>query len=222
MSENTTIVARASDPEKAGLEKNATQYRKDGAYDQTTTAPHSQHSQHSLSLSLGYYAVGELSIGRRENALYAYRLLNSIEKDETRWKLGRAFCALELNLIDEAQIALEAIQKKTEQIKTLDELEQQKLLERCLLRLEYMQKQQKVAQGATSQGATPEGAKQNTRQAPAQDPLAQDTLAKTSRSPSSKSSGKSSGKGSGKNSGERDDASKVIPFPSTKSDTKVH
>ena len=95
-----------------------TQHDPSKGYSGEATAEHSashpnhnpHHNPHSLSLSLGYYAVGELSIGRRENALYAYRLLNEIEKNEMRWKLGRAFCALEL--------------------------------ERCLLRLEYMQKQQ--------------------------------------------------------------------------------
>ncbi len=125
-----------------------TQHDPSKGYSGEATAEHSashpnhnpHHNPHSLSLSLGYYAVGELSIGRRENALYAYRLLNEIEKNEMRWRLGRAFCALELNFLDEARSVLENMQPNEKQQDNDEEL--QKLLERCLLRLEYMQKQQ--------------------------------------------------------------------------------
>ena len=161
MSDNTNLVAKSnagnSSSEKLSLAEKMQQapravvYSADNvannahANTQDNTLANTQDntlaSASSINLALGYYAVGELSIGRPENALYAYRLLNELEKNEMRWQLGKAFCALELNLLAEAQEALDYIQKIAPQN---SEPEQQKLLERCTLRLEYMQKRQKI------------------------------------------------------------------------------
>ncbi len=91
--------------------------------------------------ALGHYAVGEVSIGRIENAMQAYRLLTVLEENETRWKLGKAFCALELNSLDEAREALESVSIadiNKEQAKLSG---QQKLFQRCQLLLQSMQTQ---------------------------------------------------------------------------------
>ena len=190
MSDNTNLVAKANhDSSREKLSKSsemqqtqrvqeraqtpeAVDYSADNAHDNAHDSAHD--SARSINLALGYYAVGELSIGRAENALFAYRLLNELEKNEMRWQLGKAFCALELNLIGEAQETLAHIQKTNSQN---IELEQQKLLERCTLRLEYMQKRQerspdrnpeqqssskqkssgKVTQGKVTQGKETQG-----------------------------------------------------------------
>ena len=87
--------------------------------------------------ALGHYAIGELSVGRSQNALYAYRLLEALEPFETRWKLGRAFCALNLRWLAEAQKILDAI---AENDPPLTDPGQATLLRQCQERLVYLQR----------------------------------------------------------------------------------
>ena len=87
--------------------------------------------------ALGHYAIGELSVGRSQNALYAYRLLDALEPFETRWKLGRAFCALNLRWLAEAQKILDAI---AENDPPLTGAGQATLLRQCQERLVYLQR----------------------------------------------------------------------------------
>ena len=88
--------------------------------------------------ALGHYAIGELSVGHTHNALYAYRLLNALEPLEARWKLGRAFCALNLREIAEAQSILDAVSQDAAFLTGAGE---EKLLRQCRERLACLQRQ---------------------------------------------------------------------------------
>ncbi len=110
-----------------------------GSADLVVSAPaESSQAQQNERLwhALGYYAVGELSVGHTQNALYAYRLLNALEPFEERWKLGRAFCALTLSLLDESQKTLAAFSESPR----LADPSQEKLLRQCRERLAYLQR----------------------------------------------------------------------------------
>ncbi len=96
------------------------------------------HSNNNLWRALGYYALGELSVGHTENALYAYRLLNALEPFEVRWKLGKAFCALNLREIAEAQSILDAVSQDAAFLTSAGE---EKLLRQCRERLACLQRQ---------------------------------------------------------------------------------
>ena len=107
--------------------------------DTRTSLQAQQTPKDRLWSALGHYAIGELSVGRTHNALCAYRLLDALEPFEARWKLGRAFCTLNLNLVSEAQESLEVfLQKSPPSISA----RQQKLLRQCQERLAYQQRQQ--------------------------------------------------------------------------------
>ena len=97
--------------------------------------------------ALGHYAIGELSVGRSQNALYAYRLLDALEPFETRWKLGRAFCALNLRWLAEAQKILDAIAENDPPLTGagftdpgFTDSGQATLLRQCQERLVYLQR----------------------------------------------------------------------------------
>ena len=95
--------------------------------------------------ALGHYAIGELSVGRTQNALYAYRLLNALEPFEARWTLGKAFCALNLRWTGEAQKALDSVSTTSR----LTSPAQENLLRQCQERLAYLQRQKSTASVAT-------------------------------------------------------------------------
>ena len=95
--------------------------------------------------ALGHYAIGELSVGRTQNALYAYRLLNTLEPLEARWTLGRAFCALNLRWTGEAQKALDSLSTTSR----LTSPAQENLLRQCQERLAYLQRQKPTTSVAT-------------------------------------------------------------------------
>ena len=120
-------------------------------------AQQSDNATKNIWRALGHYAVGELSVGRTHNALYAYRLLSALEPSDERWKLGRAFCALNLREITEAEKALASVSDGSG---VTSEVGQEKLLRQCQQRLGYLQ-QQKSAMLKSSQ---PQDKKQGRKQ----------------------------------------------------------
>ncbi len=129
-----TDIADTADSLDAKSPSKPKDYPQDYPQDDPKNYPNSR-PKPPLWHTLGHYALGELSVGHTRNALYAYRLLVALEPSETRWQLGRAFCALNLRALDEAQETLESVSDAP--FASL----QENLLHQCRERLAYLQQQ---------------------------------------------------------------------------------
>ncbi len=121
-------------------------------------AQQSDNANKNIWRALGHYAVGELSVGRTHNALYAYRLLSALEPSDERWKLGRAFCALNLHEISEAEKSLASMSDGSF---AASEVGQEKLLRQCQQRLVYLQQQKSLTLKADQPQDKKQGRKQD-------------------------------------------------------------